>query len=149
MIKSAVPFVECEAAIIGTDISAIKCVLDDVVAPAADPTDVATVERYTRSVVATEFVAAALATTAKRTNLTRDPFEPAKKAEYIKSVPVPALVPSLLTCADVVPISTVLTLMTFGKIGFVLAGIDHLKMRCSWLSLYLFQNLKSKQGQFH
>jgi hypothetical protein len=116
-------FVELDAEIRGTEISASKNVFDEVVAPAADPTAVLTVDKYTLNVVATEFVAAADATTLNLTLWINDPLVPDAKAEYIKSVPVPALVPSDFTCADVVPIFTCPTLGVKLKIGEVFAGI--------------------------
>lgn len=109
--------------IAGTETSASKNVFEFVVAPAAEPTDVDTVDKYTRSVVATPVVAAALATVLKRTRCTNDPLEPDANTQYIKSVPVPADVPSDFTCAEVVPSKTVPTLGVNVNMGEVLAGI--------------------------
>jgi hypothetical protein len=76
--------------------------------------------------VATEFVAAAEATVLNLTLCKKDPVVPVAKTEYIKSVPVPALVPSDFTWADVVPILVFPTLGVRVKIGEVFAGISFL-----------------------
>lgn len=82
---------------IGTLTSANRCVLAFVVAPAALPTEVLTVDSYILKVVATELTAAAEATTLNLTDCIKVPLVPVARTEYIKSVPDPADVPSDLT----------------------------------------------------
>jgi hypothetical protein len=120
-----VAFVELDVEIRGTEISANSCVLADVVAPAAEPTAVLTVDKKTLNVVATEFTAAADATVLNLTLCTKLPCAPEANAEYIKIIPVAVDDPSEDTTADVVAIFVVPTLGVKLKIGDVFAGISY------------------------